>query len=180
MYVNLGHELIRQGVARTSERTYQGYFRYWNLFRVSVGLSFFTLTGARGESHARSLLTYIAYASIINGLMAGTIAGHLAAVKFFHRQERELELFSRHPGIADALKGVPRFHAEVGTQWRLAVCRQLVVSDFLLRCRESGGDASPYFHFSVGRVTMHYGLVNKDTEAKLQREGFQNWNLEFV
>ena len=147
---------------------------------MSVGLSFFPLTGARGESHARSLLTYIAYGSIINGLMAGTIAGHLVAVKFFHHQERGLELFSRHPWMADALKGVPRFHAEAGTQWRLAVCRQLVVSDFLLRCRESGGGVSPYFHFSVGRVTMHYGLINKDTEAKFQRERFQNWNLGFV
>ena len=39
--------------------------------------------------------------------------------------------------------------------WRLAVCRQLVVPDFLLRCRESGGDCSPGFHFPVGRVTIY-------------------------
>ena len=39
--------------------------------------------------------------------------------------------------------------------WRLAVCRPLVVPDFLLRYRESGVDASPGFHFLVGRVTTH-------------------------
>ena len=64
--------------------------------------------------------------------------------------------------------------------WRLAVCRQLVAPDFLLRCRESAGDASSGFHFSVGRVWLYINLMAKDTEATLQRGGFQIWNLEFV
>ena len=54
-----------------------------------------------------------------NGLMAGTIAGHLAAVKFFPRQERGLELFLRHPWVVDVLKRVPRSRAEVGTKSRI-------------------------------------------------------------
>ena len=102
VYVSLGRELIRQAVARTSERTYQRYFRCWKLFRVNVfhvstNLPDFLLAGAGGESHVRSLLAYIAYAWGANVLTAGTIAGHLAAVKFFHRQERGLEIFLRHP-----------------------------------------------------------------------------------
>ena len=102
--------------ARTSERTYQGYFRCWKLFRVSVGLPVFLLAGAGGDSYLRLLLAYITYAWGTNGLTVGTIAGHLAAVKFLHRQERRLELFLCHPWIVDALKGVTRFHAEAGTK----------------------------------------------------------------
>ena len=37
-------------------------------------------------------------------------------MKFFHRQERGLELFLRHPWIEDALKGATRSHAEAGTK----------------------------------------------------------------
>ena len=48
--------------------------------------------------------------------------------------------------------------------WRLAVDRQLVVPDFLVRYRESGGDASPGFHFPVGRMN-DYTLMTKHTEA---------------
>ena len=51
--------------------------------------------------------------------MAGTIAGHLAAVKFFHRQERGLDLLLRHPWVVDALKRVTRSRAEAGTKSRI-------------------------------------------------------------
>ena len=98
MYVSLDRKLIHQAVARTSERTYQSYFRCWKLFRVSVGLPIFLLAGAGGDSHVRSLLVYIAYAWGTDGLTAGTLAGRLAAVKFFHG----LELFFRHTWIIDA------------------------------------------------------------------------------
>ena len=77
------------------------------------------LAGAGGDSHARSLLTYIAYAWGTNWLTAGTIAGHLAAVKFFHHQERGLELFLRHPWIVYALKGATRSRADVRTKPRI-------------------------------------------------------------
>ena len=86
---------------------------------MSVGLPVFLLTGTGGDSHEPSLLAYIAYGWGTNGLMAGTIAGHLAAVKFFHRLERGLGLFLRHPWIADALKRVTRFRAEAGTKSRI-------------------------------------------------------------
>ena len=74
MCVSLGRELVREAVARTSERTYQGYFRCWKLFRVSVGQPVVLLAGASGDSHVPSLLAYIAYAWGTNGLTAGTIA----------------------------------------------------------------------------------------------------------
>ena len=51
--------------------------------------------------------------------MIGTIAGHLAAVKFFHRQKRGLELLLRHPWVVDALKRVTRCRAEAGTKSRI-------------------------------------------------------------
>ena len=64
---------------------------------MSVGLPVFLLAGAGEDSHVRSLLAYTAYAWGTNGLTAGTIAGHLATVKCFHRKERGLEQFFRHP-----------------------------------------------------------------------------------
>ena len=96
MYVSLGRDFIRQAVARTSERTYQGYFRCRKLFRVSLGLPVFLLAGAGRDFDVHLLLAYNAYAWGTNGLTAGTMAGYLAAVRFFHRQERGLELFIRH------------------------------------------------------------------------------------
>ena len=69
---------------------------------MNAVLPVFLLAGAGADSYVRLLLAYIAYVWGTNGLAAGTIAGHLAAVKFFHRQERGLELFLRHPWIVDA------------------------------------------------------------------------------
>ena len=83
------------------------------------GSANFYLGWGRWEFHVRSLLAYIAYTWGTNGLTAGTIAGYLAAIKFFRRQERGLELFSRHPWIVDALKEVPRSHTEAGTKSRI-------------------------------------------------------------
>ena len=79
----------------------------------------FLLAGTGGDSNEPSLLAYIAYGWDTNGLMAGTIADHLVAVKFFHRQEPRLELFLRHPWIVDVLKRVPRSRAEAGTKSRI-------------------------------------------------------------
>ena len=64
---------------------------------MSVGLPIFLLVSTGGDSHVRSLMAYITYAWGTNGLTAGTIAGHLAAVKLFHCQEPGRELFLRHP-----------------------------------------------------------------------------------
>ena len=129
MCISLGRKLVRQVVVRTSEQTYQGYFRCWMLFRVSAGLPVFLLARAGGDSHVRSLLEYTEYAWGINGLTAGTIAGHLAAVKFFRRQERGPELFLRHPWIVDALNGVTCSHALAGIKLRI---RRPVVWSVLL------------------------------------------------
>ena len=64
---------------------------------MSVGLPVIFLDRAGGDLDVRSLLAYIAFARGTNGLTVGTIAGHLTAVKVFHRQERGLELFLRLP-----------------------------------------------------------------------------------
>ena len=61
----------------------------------------------------------MAYAWGTDGLTAGTIAGHLAAVKLFHRQERGFELFLPHPWIVDALKEVTCSHTKAGTKSRI-------------------------------------------------------------
>ena len=86
---------------------------------MSVGLPVFLLAEAGEDFHVRSLLAYIAYAWGTNELTADTISGHLAAVKVFHRQERGLELFLRHPWIVDVLKGVTHSHVEAGTKSRI-------------------------------------------------------------
>ena len=83
-----------------------------------MGLSVFLLAGVGVDSHASSLLAYIAYAWGANGLTVGTIAGHLAAGKFFYRHERGFKLFLRPPWILDALKGASRSHAEAETKSR--------------------------------------------------------------
>ena len=88
------------------------------LFCVSVGLPVFLLAGAGVDSHASSLLAYIACAWGANGLTVGTIAGHLARGKFFYRHERGFELFVRPPWIVDALKGATRSHAGAETKSR--------------------------------------------------------------
>ena len=129
MCVSLGRELILLAVVRTSERTYQGYFRCWKLFRLSLGLPVFLLAGAGVYFYVRSLLAYIAYAWDTNGLTAGAIVGHLAAVKLFHCQEYGLELFLHHPWIVNALKGVSRSHTEVWTKSRI---RRLIAWSVLL------------------------------------------------
>ena len=72
---------------------------------MSVILQVSLLAGEGGDSHVHSLLAYIAYAWGNNRLTAGPIADPSVAVKFFHRQECEHELFLRHPWIVDALKG---------------------------------------------------------------------------
>ena len=93
---------------------------------------FFLLARAGVDSHASSLLACIAYVWGTNELTPGTIAGHLVAVKFFHRQECKVELFLRHPWIVDTLKGVIRCHAEAGTKSRV---RRLIAWSVLLAGR---------------------------------------------
>ena len=96
LYVSLGRKLIRQAFARTWDRTYHDFFRCWKLFRVSGGLPFFLLSKVGVNYHASPFLAYIAHAWGSEGLTEGTIAGHLAVAKLFHRLGRGLELFLRH------------------------------------------------------------------------------------
>lgn len=119
MYVSLGPDVVGRAVARTSECTFEGYFRRLELFRVSVGLAVFLLVEEGVDSHVFSLLAYAAYSWRKQSLKAGTIAGHLAVAAFFHRHERGLGLFVRHPWIVEALKGVARSHAEAETVSRM-------------------------------------------------------------
>ena len=51
------------------------------------------------------------------GIQQTTIDYHLSVIIFlFHRVPSSLELDTRHPFIRNALKGVARGHAQVGTQ----------------------------------------------------------------
>ena len=72
------------------------FFQVLELFRVSGGLPFFLLSKVGVNYHASPFLAYIAHAWGSEGLTAGTIAGHLAVAKLFHRLGRRLELFLRH------------------------------------------------------------------------------------
>ena len=86
-----------------------------------------------------SSLAYIAYVWGTNGLTAGTLADHLAGVKFFHRQELRLEMLLRHPWIVDASKAVPGSPAETWT--KSYICRPGAWSVLLLcetLCHQSG------------------------------------------
>ena len=65
--------------------------------------------------------------------------------------------------------------------WRLVVCLQSVVPDFLLQCHGFGGDASPSFHFLPLKGLLPCILMTKVMEANYKREGSRiNWNLECV
>ena len=59
----------------------------------------------------------------------------------------------------------------------LAVCRQLVVHDFLLRCREFG--EVPRQLSTSSRWKGDYTLMNKHTEANYEGEDSRigTWNL---
>lgn len=71
------------------------------------------------DSGVVQLVDYVAYAFSVLGLRQSTIAGHLSAVKFFHRVAGVTELDTQHPLVRCALRGVARGHADVGTQQRL-------------------------------------------------------------
>ena len=65
------------------------------------------------------LVEYIAYAFSVSGLQQSTIAGHLSAVKFFHRLSGAAELDTQHPLVRCALRGAARGHADAGVQQRV-------------------------------------------------------------
>ena len=62
------------------------------------------------------IVEYIAYAFSVSGLQKSTIAGHLSAVKFFHRLSGAAELDTQHPLVRCALRGAARGHADAGAQ----------------------------------------------------------------
>lgn len=71
------------------------------------------------DDMSSQLVEYIAYTFAVSGLQQATIAGHLSAVKFFHRLSGAAELDTQHPLVRCALRGAARGHADVGTQQRL-------------------------------------------------------------
>ena len=61
MYFRLGLKLVRNAIARSSERTYQGHFGAWAEFRLSVGKTVFLVSGKRNLRNMWSLFEYVAY-----------------------------------------------------------------------------------------------------------------------
>lgn len=116
MYAGLGSGLVRHGVGRASGRTYVRYvyFQRWQLFRITLGLLVFSWPGKVWlPMYVRSLLPHVRtyHARESNVLKACTIAGNLAAVKFFRGHEYDPKLFFRHSWIVEALKRVSPSHA---------------------------------------------------------------------
>ena len=66
--------------------------------------------------HFWHLVDYVVNAVSVLGIQQAKISGHLSAIKFFYRVSSSLELDTRRHLIRDALKGVARGHAQVGTQ----------------------------------------------------------------
>lgn len=108
MNASLGRENVWQAVVRTPQSFYDGYFRCWKLFRVSLGLPVFLLAGA-------GVTRTCARCWRPSHTLVSTIPSHLAAELFFHRPEREFDLLLRHPWIVDASRGVARSHLDAGT-----------------------------------------------------------------
>ena len=50
---------------------------------------------------------------------ASTISGKIAAVQYYHRVKAQVEIIATSPLIRCALKGIARFHVEVGTRYRV-------------------------------------------------------------
>ena len=65
------------------------------------------------------MIEYIGYACARKGLRSNTVASHLAAVAYFHRVERAVDLDIHHSLIKNALMGLKRSHAVVGSQQRV-------------------------------------------------------------
>ncbi|CAB1107236.1 unnamed protein product [Ectocarpus sp. CCAP 1310/34] len=115
-----GFELVRHALAPSSERTYLGFFGAWVKFREDVvGRPTFMMPSSPSPDSVSQLLEYVAYAFTVLGLRQTTIAGHLSAVKFFHRLAYAMEVDTCHSLIKQALKGVARGHAGVGAQQRV-------------------------------------------------------------
>ena len=73
------------------------FFPVLQVVSLEYGSAGFSFAGAGVDSHVSSFVVYIAYAWGTNRLATGTIIGHSAGAKFFHRKERGLELCLHHP-----------------------------------------------------------------------------------
>lgn len=115
-----GYELVRRAIAPSSERSYLFFLGGWVKFRAGIVCRpLFVVESSSALGVVAELLEYVTYVYSVLGLQHTTIAGHLSAVKFFHRLAGAAELDTRHPLVREALRGIARGHAEEGTQQRL-------------------------------------------------------------
>ena len=119
MYFRLALKLVRNSIARSSERTYQGHFGAWAEFRLSVGKTVFLASGEGNLRNVWSLFEYVAYACMTKGLQAKTVESLLSAITYYHRGSRGIELQTTYPLLVNILEGVSRSHVESGNQQRL-------------------------------------------------------------
>ena len=109
LYLSVGLQLVRNAVAPSTLRAYQGYFGSWVEFRLNVVCEPVFLEATENPVvNVRSLLEYTVYAVATKKLQAQTVESHLSAIKFFHRSSRGFELNTAHPLLRNALKGSAR------------------------------------------------------------------------
>ena len=119
MFMHFGRGLVRNAIAPSSARTYEGYFGSWVQFRREINRGVFLSCQDDAIHNVWSLIEYIGFAYARKGLRSNAVASHLAAVAYFHRVERAVDLDIHHSLIKNALMGLKRSHAVVGSQQRV-------------------------------------------------------------
>lgn len=86
-----------------------------------IGESEYLSRDADGAELEQALLEFVAWCCADKGNVAPTISGKLAAVQYFHRVDKQLELPAGAPLIKRSLLGVARVHVRAGTKSRSRV-----------------------------------------------------------
>ena len=103
--VDLEH--MRNAIATSSERPYQGHFVACVDVRVRCIMPVSLVRCGDSMTNAWHLFEYVAYVFVTTKLLSATIESHLSAIKCFHRISRGSELDTVHLGLDDALTGTP-------------------------------------------------------------------------
>ena len=120
MVRRVGLDLVRGVFTSASERTYQGYFGHFVKYSVEmVNRPMLLVENPDLTVNVGQLLDYVPYACSVLSIQQTTIDGRFSAIKYIHRVSSSLELDTRNSFILNALKGVARGRAQVGTQQRV-------------------------------------------------------------
>lgn len=115
----VGLKLIGRSIAQSSQRSYASSFRSWCAFRRLMGCGVFLEGDMSSEAMTWALVDFAAWCFESESNQAGTISGKIAAVQYFHRLNRQVEIDTSSPLLKCALRGVARSQVDLGMRRRV-------------------------------------------------------------